>query len=284
MARRLTLLPLFAILAGCGVMSSAPGLAPASTQVVRAAAADDTDVIPPGYYKGAEGLTGPALLEALHEIIDDHQDLGYDKARDIMFDLIADPTNVDTVIDLYTGEGKTGIRDRRTAYNRGLNTEHTWPQSLGAVGPAQADLHHLRPSDIKINGSRSSYAYGEVKGTEFGSWPSVDGSANRLGNSKAGFMVFEPRTRVRGDIARGLIYFYTCYSVGDGAGAPKPDLRNFKYETQFIVKWNQDDPVDEAEKTRNNAVYKAQGNRNPFIDHPEWVGQAGLPTVLVAPN
>lgn len=249
-----------------------PSTAPAGHRV-RAAALDDDERIPAGYYKNAQGLSGEALLKALHDIIDDQKDLGYDEARDVLFGHVDDAQDRDTVVDVYSGEAKSGIRDRRTAYDRGLNTEHTWPQSLGAEGPAKADLHHLRPSDIKINGSRSSYPYGEVKGTEFGSWPSVDGGSNRLGNSRSGLMVFEPRAKVRGDIARGLLYFYTRYSVGGGPA----DLRNFRMEAPFIVKWNREDPVDAAEKVRNDAIYEAQGNRNPFVDHPDWVNRVGLP-------
>lgn len=271
--RRSVLLVLLAVMAGgCATPVWHPPGQSAVTRPLRTASAEGDEGIPPGYYKGTEGLRGEALLEALHDIIDDQKDLGYDEARDILFDKVSDPGERDIVEDLYTGKEVGDIHDRRSAYDRGLNTEHTWPQSLGAVGPAQSDLHHLRPSDIKINGSRASYPYGEVKGTEFLSWPSVDGDSNRLGNGRAGYLVFQPRARVRGDIARGLLYFYTRYAVGGG----QVDLRNFRLEAPYIVKWNREDPVDAGEKARNDAIFKIQGNRNPFVDHPEWVNAVGL--------
>jgi endonuclease I len=36
--------------------------------------------------------------------------------------------------------------------------------------------------------------------------------------------------------------------------------------------WNTQDPPDAFEKRRNELIYSTyQKNRNPFIDHPEWV-------------
>ncbi|MBN1199869.1 MAG: endonuclease, partial [Bacteroidales bacterium] len=35
--------------------------------------------------------------------------------------------------------------------------------------------------------------------------------------------------------------------------------------------WHSDDPVSGKETGRNNAVYLVQQNRNPFVDHPEFV-------------
>jgi endonuclease I len=264
--RSVALFSLVAWLVGCGAPATS-GLGGRGGHFAppRLLAIDEGD-----YYKDAAGLQGKALVSALHRIIAPHKDLGYDKGRDILFATIDDPDEDDRVPELYTGNQVGGVRDRRTAFDRGMNTEHTWPQSLGAVGAAQADLHHLRPADIKINGSRGSFAYGEVLGKEFASWPGSDGTS-RLGNSRANIMVFEPRPSVRGDIARGLLYFYTCYAVDGGAsGVPQPDLRNFKLETVYLARWSQADPPDAVERGRNEAIHKVQGNRNPFIDHPEW--------------
>jgi len=270
--RRLAFLPIFVLLAGCGPLLAQPDQ-PAAGGLRAASLADDGDRIPPGYYKAAEGKAGRALLSALHEIVFDHTDLGYDRARDIMFDHISDPANQDTVAEIYTGNERRGIRDRRTAYERGLNTEHTWPQSLGASGAAKADLHHLRPSDTGINSNRSSYPYGEVSGKPFHEFPGVGGTS-RMGNNRNGVLVFEPRKDVRGDIARGLFYFYTCY-----AAAPtilgEPSMRNFVHEAPVLAMWHRADPVNAAERQRNEAVYQAQGNRNPYIDRPEWLTAIG---------
>ncbi|MBM3275714.1 MAG: endonuclease, partial [Candidatus Sericytochromatia bacterium] len=187
----MALISLLTLLVGCGA-PAAPSLKGGGTFAPpRLLAIDEGD-----YYKDAAGLQGKALISALHRIIAPHKDLGYANSRDILFAAIADPDEDDRVPELYTGNELAGIRDRRTAYDRGMNTEHTWPQSLGAVGAAQADLHHLRPADIKINGSRGSYPYGEVVGKELASYPGLDGTS-RLGYSAAKSMVFEPRPTVR---------------------------------------------------------------------------------------
>ncbi|MBM3269286.1 MAG: endonuclease [Candidatus Sericytochromatia bacterium] len=275
------LLPILVLLAGCG---ATPGLAgsptsPSSAQALKLPRLlpDDDERIPAGYYKEAEGKEGKALVAALHRIVAGHMDLGYDRARDVLFGTIADADGDDRVEDLYTGEERDGIRDRKTAYSKGMNTEHTWPQSLGAQGAAQADLHHLQPSDIKINGSRGSLPYGEVVGAPFSSFPGRDGDSV-MGNSRDGILVFQPRPSVRGDIARGLLYFYTTYAVTSmGAlNTPKPDLRNFRFETPVLLKWNQADPPDAMERARNEAVFRAQGNRNPYVDRPGWADKIGL--------
>ena len=43
------------------------------------------------------------------------------------------------------------------------------------------------------------------------------------------------------------------------------------WELDVLLAWHNADPVSQAEINRNNASYTFQGNRNPFIDHPEYV-------------
>jgi hypothetical protein len=223
------------------------------------------------YYGAAQGKVGAALLHSLHLITrNGHIDSGYAQARDGMFGIVRDLHNNDQVEDIYTGRMVRNVSDRKTAYDRGLNAEHTWPQSLGATGIGQSDLHQLMPSDIDINAKRGNLPYGEVRDAEWesqGSGPDV----NRLGTDASGRRVFEPRASIRGDIARGLLYFFVRYNQSRPSGF---SLQNFRHELPTLLKWAQADPVSDAERFQNDAIHRIQGNRNPFVDHPEMIQPA----------
>lgn len=254
-------------------VASRPGVIPASLPVAAVQTVPSlTPSSDPGtYYAAAQGKQGAALLHSLGEIVrTGHTDSGYAQARDGLFQLVSDPDRTDHVVDIYTGKSIANITDRKTAFSRGLNTEHTWPQSKGARGIAQSDLHQLMPSDIKINGLRGNMAYGEVTNP---SWTSSNNAADRceIGSDASGETVFEPRPSVKGDIARGLLYFYTRYNESRPADYT---LENFRHELPVLLQWAAQDPVDDFEKHRNEDVFAIQHNRNPFIDHPEWVQAA----------
>ncbi|MFZ3231551.1 MAG: endonuclease [Pseudobdellovibrio sp.] len=142
-----------------------------------------------------------------------------------------------------------------------INTEHTWPQSkfTGKYNTEmqKSDLHHLFPTDSKMNSLRGNFTFGEVVGTP----RPAKCEASRFGqasNSKAN--VFEPPADHKGHVARALFYFSIRY-----------DLPISQPEEEILKKWDQEHPIDEEEILRNEAIYKVQGNRNPFIDYPELV-------------
>jgi len=264
----LSVFVLSSLIAGC-VTPNAVSVRPRTPTRVAAKA------IPAGYYAKAEGLQGPSLLSALNRIVVDHKDLGYDRARDVMFGQVDDLGNTDTVIGVYTGKLAEGITDRRTAMDRAhMNAEHTWPQSKGAEGVARADLHHLFPADADVNSRRSSFPFGEVTNVQ---WTAPDqgstGETSRLGTNAQGVTVWEPRNSEKGNVARALLYFYTCYAINQSS---KPSLDNFTVELPVLLKWHAQDPVDDKERARNDAVFQAQGNRNPYIDHPEYFSEVGV--------
>lgn len=219
------------------------------------------------YYKLADGKKGADLLFALHTITrTGHVDRGYSQARQELFSDVEDTDNDNMIPDLFTGELRGPINGKDQGFDRRLNTEHTWPQSKGATGIAQSDLHHLRPSDIKTNERRGSHPYGEVLRPQ---WTTDYGPEQaKLGTDALGTTVFEPGNQFKGDIARGLLYFYTRYAASQPA---KFTTSNFAHELPTLLKWNIQDPVDATELLRNDAVQAVQGNRNPFIDHPEYV-------------
>jgi endonuclease I len=241
-----------------GVAKRASGLNGVSARAVVARAE------PAGYYAAAEGKQGQELLRTLAGVVTKHKDLGYDAARDAMFSEV-DDLDGDNVVECdYTGRSLSNITDRQSAYygGKGFNAEHTWPQSKGAVGAAKADLNHLFPTDCHANSVRSSYPFGDVAKVEW-----TEGGSS-LGTNAKGQTVFQPRADQKGNTARAILYFYMVYGQ-------RADLGNFRIEEETLKRWHQEDPVTEADRARNDAVQRAQGNRNPFVDHPEFVGAVG---------
>ncbi|HEY9765730.1 MAG TPA: endonuclease, partial [Chroococcales cyanobacterium] len=198
---------------------------------------------PADYYGAAQGKVGKDLLAALAGIVKNHKDLGYNGARNVMFGSLDDYQDNDQIECVYTGRVATKISDTSSASTAKLNTEHSWPQSLGAEGPAKADLNHLFPTDMDTNGARSSFPFGEVK-SAIQSFPEFDVNegTSRLGTDSQGNQVFEPRGAHKGNLARALMYFYTCYGANG-----RTSMKNFRIERNVLLTWNKLDPVDEAE-------------------------------------
>ena len=237
---------------------------------------------PNNYYTSANGKTGDELKIALHNIIHNHTNIGYSniwtafystdhRADDVtkVWDMYSDVPN-GTLPYVYTlGDDQCGsYSGEGNCYNR----EHSWPQSwFGDKGTPKCDIHHIYPTDGKVNAERSNYPYGEVKKA---SWTSQNGS--KLGSCKtSGYSgtVFEPIDAYKGDIARGLFYMSVCYyNDDDGWGTSGMTNKSeiLPWAMTMLLRWSDNDPVSQKEIDRNNAVYNVQGNRNPFIDHPEY--------------
>ena len=221
--------------------------------------------IPAGYYDSASGLTGEELKTALHNIIDNHTIKTYDEIRYLLDETDRDPANPNNLILLYKGTSVSNVWDGGTTYNR----EHVWAKSHGDFGetpPAGSDLHHLRPTDPSVNSSRGEKDF-DNGGTQH---PEAT-------ECNTDFDSWEPRPAVKGDIARMMFYMATRYE-GDVAGELDLELVNYTGTSGPIfgklgtlLEWNEQDPVDDFERNRNEVIYSYQHNRNPFIDHPEWV-------------
>lgn len=250
------------LLAGCGTPVLGPGVAKARPAAQRVQAR----AVPAGYYAPVEALQGQLLLRGLKALVARHKDLGYDGARDAMFADVDDPDNDDTVSCVYIGRELDRVKDRASAFRNGsgLNAEHTWPQSKGAEGVAKSDLHHLFPADVKANSTRGSYPFGQVV------YPEWSDGGSTLGRDANQQRVFQPRTSRWGETARAIFYFYTVYGVDGGA-----DLANFRIEEPVLRKWHEADPPSAEERLRNDLVFAVQGNRNPYVDHPEYVQRIG---------
>ena len=189
----------------------------------------------------------------------------------------------------------------------GINREHVWCQSRGfsdadngATGPAGTDLHHLIAGDGYVNTAiHNNNPYGfvdvvEATGSSAYNNTSKKGTALHTFSEDESTVVFEPRNEDKGDIARAIFYMaarYNNYSGEGGITNFEPNLVVVNYATsngdreyssdtkavgmgilQDLLVWNKLDPVDEYEIHRNDLIYKNyQGNRNPFVDFPEWV-------------
>ena len=272
-------------LVDCEPIAVASTPTPAGSCTTRPFSADTTT--PAGYYAEAEFATGIRLAHELHwitcsqRILADpsepfYADEAYEHSRDSLYDFVDDPDGDDVIVDIYTGRAET-VTTRAQAAAEDFNTEHTWPQSLGADElPAFSDLHHLFTSDEVANSQRSNNPFGIVVDTLWESAPvAVPGGGTETsvrGRDADGNMVFEPRDSRKGDVARAILYFFVRYALDPEFDL---DLSNFALEEATLIQWHQQDPPDTFEKQRNAMVFRAQGNRNPFIDHPEWVGAIG---------
>jgi len=161
------------------------------------------------------------------------------------------------------------------------NREHLMPQSwFGSAQPMKSDIHHVVPSDGKVNGMRGHLPLADVANAN---WTSLNGS-KRGSCADTGYSgtVFEPIDEFKGDIARIYFYMATRYEdeIGSWQGANDGSMAVFdgtndhvfkNWYLQVLLQWHNQDPVSQREIDRNNAAYNYQGNRNPFIDHPEWV-------------
>lgn len=229
---------------------------------------------PTGYYNQADGLSGTALQAALHDIIDNHTVLTYNFLWTAFKTTDALPSG--KVWDMYSsytwtfGTNQCGnYGSEGDCYNR----EHSWPKSwFGDKAPMNSDLFHLYPTDGYVNGKRSNFPFGEVSNPTY-----TSSNGCKLGsNTYPGYsgVVFEPIDEYKGDFARTYFYMSTRYYGEDNnwPGSAMVNKSQLKpWALAMLKKWHEQDPVSAKETSRNNAVYAYQKNRNPFIDHPEYV-------------
>jgi endonuclease I len=236
---------------------------------------------PEGYYDGTENLYGSYLKHSLHEIIKDHTTYPYTSSSetdvwDILKETDRDTTNPDNVILFYTGWSVDADQEYNNGH--GWSREHVWAKSRGDFGttpPAGTDINNLRPADISVNSARSNRSFDTC------SVPYTDGELYTGCFTDTARWVWQPRPEVQGDVARMIFYMVTRYE-GDNN---EPDLEIVNYilpkenKSPYhallsrLLKWNESDPVDSFELHRNDVVYSYQHNRNPFIDHPEYINR-----------
>ena len=232
--------------------------------------------VPNGYYNTAENKSDQALRSALHNIIDDHIEFPYTSSSTDTWDILqesdADPSNSNNVILVYTRESVNGPQE----YNggSGWNREHVWAKSRGDFGTEigeGTDVHNLRASNVQVNSTRTNYSFDNC---------TLNSCEVTYGNSYSSTaLVFEPRDEDKGDVARIIFYMDVRYE-GDSGELDLEMTENILSVTSklprhgvrsTLLEWHEMDPVDDFERNRNDVIYSYQGNRNPFIDHPELV-------------
>ncbi|MGP9801736.1 endonuclease [Rheinheimera sp. NSM] len=247
------------------------------------------------YYADAAGLTGYNLKTALHNIIKTHTAQGYSAIWGFynVYELDNYYENDGSILDIYSekpsasdsyvyaaGSDQCGNYSKEgDCYNR----EHSFPRSWfgGAIEPMNSDIHHIFATDGFVNAKRGSYPFGEVGSASF-----TSSNGSKLGSAAAGTgysgVVFEPIDEFKGDIARAYFYMATRYqhqlanwqNNSSEANAALNGSTTQVFESwllQLLKQWHQQDPVSQKERDRNDAAYQYQGNRNPFIDHPQFV-------------
>lgn len=225
---------------------------------------------PLGYYNGTENLTGEELKKALHDIIDDHVDYTYSRAKYIINESDADPANPASVILFYLQESRDA-----NSYGTGgddINREHVWAKSHGnfsGLRPIDGDAHNLRPADASVNQDRGNKDFDDVQLSGFQHEEALECWYNDD--------AWEPGPATKGQVARILFYMATRYEGDEDHGIDLevvdrvdtyPNPEHGKLST--LIKWHNQYPPSDFERRRNEKLFQIQQNRNPFVDHPEF--------------
>lgn len=260
------------------------------------------------YYRQVNTSSPDQLRCSLHATIRGHTVYPYTAATTDTWDILniadEDPANPANILDVYRNASYTKIAGGTGAYNR----EHTWPKSLGFSSETgnlglpnapHTDTHMLHASDTGYNSERSNSPYGncppangcaelvtQVNNGAGGGSGVYPGNSNWVGGD-----TFQTWNGRKGNVARAVLYMAIRYEGGThpATGQNEPDLELTDNRALIVatssspaymgflgtlLEWHQADPPDAQERERNEVIFSFQGNRNPFIDHPEWATPA----------
>ncbi len=259
------------------------------------------------YYDSVDKSTPQAMRDSLHQIINDHTRFPYTSDATDTWDVLEiadeDQDNPNNIISIYRNATYMKLHGGNDFYNR----EHTWPKSYGfpdngaSLNYPYTDMHQLFLSDIDYNFNRSNKPYDNCRsicleyatqsnngrGGIGGAYP-ADSNWTEGAYTDGGWEIWTGR---RGDVARALMYMDVRYEGGTHGitGSSEPDLiltdnRQLMDQSNtgmnevvgymgllsVLLQWHKEDPVDLIEIRHHETVASFQGNRNPFIDHPDW--------------
>ncbi len=267
---------------------------------------------PASYYSSVNTASASTLRTTLHEIIDDHVVFPYTASSTDTWNILElaeqDPGNPANIIDIYLNASYPKAGGGNSNYNR----EHRWPTSLGFPSDNSTpytDCHGLSLSNDSYNSARGNRPYGDCKsGCNPSAYPTQ--LNNGIGGNTSTFPenanylsagIWDVWIARRGDVARAMFYLDIRYEGGSGEPnlilTDNPNLIQITNASNGgnaymgllsdLITWHFEDPVDEFERRRNHVVFGFQENRNPFVDHPEWVCliyNQGLCADTIAPN
>lgn len=247
------------------------------------------------YYAGIDASSQAALRTSLHARIGNHIRYPYTSSTTDTWDILnlaeQDPIDSGKILDIYKNATYTKITGGTGVYNR----EHSWPNSYGfndATATSEyTDCHHLFASDTGYNSNRGNQPFGTCSSGCTENVTDVNhgfggGSGTYPGNSNWwNGSVYEVWSHMKGNLARASLYMDVRYEGGAHpyTGTTETNLQLTDTLSQIqtnqpymglrsvLLAWHAADPPDDAERRRNDVVESFQGNRNPFVDHPEWV-------------
>ena len=247
------------------------------------------------FYAGVDASSQAALRTTVHAALHTHLRFPYTASTTDTWDILnlaeQDPVDSGSILDIYKNRIYTKITGGTGLYNR----EHSWPNSYGFNNDETAseytDCHHLFASDTDYNSNRGNQPFGTTSASRVENATDLNygfggGSGVYPGNSNwDDGSVYEVWNHRRGDLARAQFYMDVRYEGGNHpyTGASEKNLvltdnasliqTNQPYMgfLSVLLQWHLEDPVDDDERARNDVIESFQGNRNPFVDHPEWV-------------
>ncbi len=266
-----------------------------------------------GYYAQVNTSSPEQLRCSLHQTIKGHTIYPYSGGTQNTWTILEiaqqDPNNPAKMIDVYRNRSYT-IGSDRAGVGGGItyNREHTWPNSLGFANnslAAYTDTHMLWLADTNQNASRGNKPYAncasgcselttEANNGVGGGSGVYPGNSNWVKSPDGNAGSFEVWNHRKGEMARAMFYMAIRY---EGIAAEQahdgkiPDLELTDDRNKIVITsntaakaymgllstlldWSQQDQPDAEEVARNNVIQTFQGNRNPFVDHPEWATRA----------
>lgn len=261
-----------------------------------------------GYYDQVNTSSPEQLRCSLHQIIKGHTIYPYSGSGTNTWTILElaqqDPNNANKIIDIYRNHSYTAVSDRAgTGSGVTYNREHTWPNSLGFANSglaAYTDTHMLWLSDTDQNSKRGNKPLANCRsgctelGTDVNDGHGGPGQSNWYKTPDGNAGSFEVWDHRKGDIARSIFYMAIRYEGIASEAAHDgviPDLELTDDRSKIVITsntaakaymglltdllaWNEQDPPDAEDVARNDVIQGFQGNRNPFIDHPEWATRA----------
>lgn len=265
------------------------------------------------YYSQVNASSSPQLRCSLHNTIKGHTVFPYSGSGTSTWTILEiaqeDPNNPNKIIDVYRNRSyNRGSERAGTGSGITYNREHTWPNSIGFSTntlAAYTDTHMLWLSDTDQNSSRGNKPYGNCSSscTELpseanngvgGGTGLYPGNSNWVRTPDGNAGTFETWNHRKGEMARAMFYMairYEGIAAEDAHDGNIPDLELTDTRSLIgvtsntaakaymglltdLLAWHQADPPDAEEIARNDLIQTFQGNRNPFVDHPEWATRA----------